>query len=41
VVGFENSYEKREPPIGEPNAALTPAETPPAKNSLLETSFLK
>jgi hypothetical protein len=41
VVGFESSYENNEPPIGEPKAALTPAETPPAKNSLLDTSFLK
>jgi len=41
VAGLDSSYEKSAPPIGAPNAALTPAEAPPAKNSLLETSFLK
>ena len=39
VVGFESSYENRHPPIGAPNAALTPADIPAATNSLLETSF--
>ena len=41
VAGLDNSYENNAPPIGAPNAALTPAEAPPARNSLLETSFLK
>ena len=41
VVGFESSYENRQPPIGAPNAALTPAEIPAATNSLFETSFWK
>lgn len=41
VVGLDISYENRQPPIGAPNAALTPADTPAAANSLFETSFLK
>lgn len=28
VFGFDISYEKRVPPIGAPNAALTPADIP-------------
>ena len=39
VVGFDSSYENNVPPIGEPNAALTPADIPAAANSLLITSF--
>jgi len=38
-VGFESSYENKVPPIGEPKAALTPADIPAAANSLLITSF--
>jgi len=41
VAGLDNSYENRAPPIGAPNAALTPADAPPARNSLFATSFLK
>jgi hypothetical protein len=41
VVGLDISYENKQPPIGAPKAALTPAEIPAAANSLFETSFLK
>ena len=30
VVGYDNSYVKRAPPTGAPNAAATPAEAPAA-----------
>ena len=35
VVGFEISYANKAPPIGEPNASLTPAAAPAAMNVLL------
>ncbi len=35
VVGLEISYANKAPPIGEPNAALTPAAAPAAMNVLL------
>ena len=39
VVGLDNSYVKRAPPIGEPKAALTPAEAPAAMKVLFSKSF--
>lgn len=39
VFGVDNSYIKRAPPIGAPNATLTPAEDPAAINILLDSSF--
>lgn len=39
VVGLETSYANREPPIGAPKAALTPADAPAAINVLLSASF--
>ena len=41
VLGLEISYENKDPPIGEPNAAETPADAPAATNYLLITSFRK
>lgn len=39
VFGFEISYENKAPPIGAPNATLTPAEAPAAIIYLLWRSF--
>mmetsp|Transcript_40451 Transcript_40451/g.29122 ORF Transcript_40451/g.29122 Transcript_40451/m.29122 type:complete len:222 (-) Transcript_40451:611-1276(-) len=39
VVGLETSYANNDPPIGAPNAALTPADAPAAINVLLSASF--
>lgn len=41
VFGFDISYANRDPPIGAPNAALTPAAVPTASNFLFSKSFLK
>lgn len=41
VFGLDISYENSVPPIGAPNAALTPAEAPAATYYLLFSSFLK
>mmetsp|Transcript_6817 Transcript_6817/g.8992 ORF Transcript_6817/g.8992 Transcript_6817/m.8992 type:complete len:209 (+) Transcript_6817:1431-2057(+) len=41
VVGLDTSYAKREPPIGAPKAALTPADAPAAMKVLLSQSFWK
>ena len=41
VFGFEISYESIAPPIGAPNAALTPAEKPAAINYRFITSFYR
>jgi hypothetical protein len=39
VFGLDISYENKVPPIGDPNATLTPAEAPAAANCLLFSSF--
>ena len=41
VFGFDISYAKSAPPMGAPNAALTPAEAPAAMNYLFLSSFLR
>ena len=41
VFGLDISYEKSVPPIGAPNATLTPAEQPAAVKHLLFSSFYK
>ena len=41
VLGLEISYAKSAPPIGEPNAALTPDAIPTAINLRFSASFLK
>lgn len=41
VFGFEISYAKSAPPIGEPKAALTPEAIPTAINFRFSASFLK
>jgi hypothetical protein len=41
VLGLDISYAKREPPIGAPKAALTPAAVPTARSFLFSVSFLK
>ena len=41
VFGFESSKANRDPPIGAPKAAETPAAPPIARNFLLSVSFLK
>ena len=39
VVGFESSYVNKAPPIGDPKAALTPADAPAAMKVLFSKSF--
>lgn len=41
VFGFDISYENNAPPIGAPNAALTPAATPTEISLRFSKSFLK
>jgi hypothetical protein len=41
VVGIDISYANKAPPIGAPNAQLTPADAPAAINILFYSSFLK